>query len=237
MNQHTDPTELPASFFADVAAVSPAAPPGVRSSEGLTGWKPTKSMLWYDSIIDDILANPGTSIKETAKRLGRHPQTISLVVGSDLFRARWAQRRAQFNDALESRLTAKLAVVAEKSLDATIQILDKKRESIPLPVLNDVVKNSLDRLGYGPSAPQAAPAVQVNVSSNVVSAEALARARENLKVLEAKTINPKDSPAQRASVDRTFEPEGFPREASVRQSGSETPAGSAGNQLGAEGED
>jgi len=223
MNQHTDPTELPASFFADVAAVTPTSgpPPGVRSSEGLTGWKPTKSMLWYDSIIDDILANPGTSIKETAKRLGRHPQTISLVVGSDLFRARWAQRRAQFNDALESRLTAKLAVVAEKSLDATIQILDKKRESIPLPVLNDVVKNSLDRLGYGPSAPQAAPAVQVNVSSNVVSAEALARARENLKVLEAKTINP------------------VPREASVRQSGSgsETPAGSAGNQLGAEGED
>ena len=235
MNQHTDPTELPASFFADVAAVTPTSgpPPGVRSSEGLTGWKPTKSMLWYDSIIDDILANPGTSIKETAKRLGRHPQTISLVVGSDLFRARWAQRRAQFNDALESRLTAKLAVVAEKSLDATIQILDKKRESIPLPVLNDVVKNSLDRLGYGPTQPQA-PAVQVNVSSNVVSAEALARARENLKVLEAKTV----SPAQRASGDSIFGAEGsVPREASVRQSGSETPAGSAGNQLGAEGED
>ena len=214
MNQHTDPTELPASFFADVAAVTPTSgpPPGVRSSEGLTGWKPTKSMLWYDSIIDDILANPGTSIKETAKRLGRHPQTISLVVGSDLFRARWAQRRAQFNDALESRLTAKLAVVAEKSLDATIQILDKKRESIPLPVLNDVVKNSLDRLGYGPSAPSAPPAVQVNVSSNVVSAEALARARENLKVLEAKTV----SPAQRASVDR-----GSQTDSAGSQSGSE----------------
>jgi hypothetical protein len=175
-------------------------------------------MLWYDSIIDDILANPGTSIKETAKRLGRHPQTISLVVGSDLFRARWAQRRAQFNDALESRLTAKLAVVAEKSLDATIQILDKKRESIPLPVLNDVVKNSLDRLGYGPSAPQAAPAVQVNVSSNVVSAEALARARENLKVLEAKTIGPQ-----------------VPREAGVRQSS--PPTDSAGSQSGLEGGD
>ena len=181
MNHHSDPRDLPTSFLAG-ASFFPTK-----------GAKQPGSMLWYDSIIDDILANPGTSIKDTAARLGRNPSTISAIVGADLFKARWAQRRAQFNDALDERLTAKLASVAEKSLDATIEVLDKKRDTIPLPVLNEVVKNSLDRLGYAPQtvAPQAP--VQVNVSSNVVSAEALARARENLRVLESHAKRASDS--------------------------------------------
>jgi hypothetical protein len=141
----------------------------------------TSTLPWYDSIIDDILTNPGTTITDTAKRLGRSRSTISAIVSSDLFRARWAQRREQFSAALDERLTRKLATVAEKGLDATIDILEKKRDSIPLPVLNETVKNSLDRLGYGPSPSVPAPVV---VNNNVVSAEALAAARENLKTIE-----------------------------------------------------
>jgi hypothetical protein len=137
-------------------------------------------LMWYDDIIDDILGHPGTTMKDTARRLGRAATTICAIVSSDLFKARWTQRREQFNAALDERLTRKLASVAEKGLDATLEILDKKRDSIPLPVLNETVKNSLDRLGYGPSPPTA----PVVINNNVVSAEALAKARENLRTID-----------------------------------------------------
>ena len=192
MNERPDPNELPASFWMDVTAL-PHTPRGTPRTTGSGQWKPISSLVWYDSIIDDILANPGTRLKDTAARLGRAATTISSVVSSDLFKARWAQRREQFNQALDERLTRKLATVAEKGLDATIEILEKKRDSIPLPVLNETVKNSLDRLGYGPSAPAAPPVI---VNNNVVSAEALAAARDNLRTIEthAKRVSDSSSP-------------------------------------------
>ena len=156
--------------------------------EGLESVTPAKrvtgrSMLWYDGIIDDLLANPGTLVKDIALRLGRHEHTISTIMASDLFKSRYAQRRAQFNEMLNDRIHAKLTMVAEKALDSTISALDKKRDAIPLPILKDIAQVSLDRLGYGPKA--AGTAVQVNVNTaNVVSPEALASAREKLRLIE-----------------------------------------------------
>ena len=189
MNERPDPTELPASFWMDAANL-PHRHHGPPRTTGTGAWKPVSSLVWYDSIIDDILANPGTTLKATAARLGRSNTTISSVVSSDLFKARWVQRREQFSQALDERLTRKLAAVAEKGLDATIEILEKKRDSIPLPVLNETVKNSLDRLGYGPSPPPAAPVI---VNNNVVSAEALAAARDNLRTIETHAKRASDS--------------------------------------------
>jgi len=143
--------------------------------------KAAGSMLWYDNIIDDLLANPGTSLADVARRLGRSPSTIYTICGSDLFKARYSQRRAQFEDELDRRMVAKITKAADLALDATIEHLEKKRDAIPLPVLNELTKNTLDRLGYGPSM-RDTPAVVVN--NNVVSAEALAAAREKLKVVE-----------------------------------------------------
>ena len=116
--------ELPADFFAEVKDAKPD--PGPKISVALK---------WYDGIIDDILANPGTTVKDTAARLGRSPSTISAITNSDLFKARWEQRRAQFSMALDMHLSQKLAQVAEKALQHTITALDKKQDSIPLPIL------------------------------------------------------------------------------------------------------
>jgi hypothetical protein len=169
--------ELPSDFFSDVA--------DARAVPNVTGGpRPSVAMKWYDGIIDDILANPGTTVKDTAARLGRHPGTISAICSSDLFKARWEQRRAQFSMALDLHLSQKLAQVAEKALDHTIEALDKKRDSIPLPILKDLALGSLDRLGYGPSREAAAPVnVQIN-NGTAASPEALARAREKMRELE-----------------------------------------------------
>jgi hypothetical protein len=88
--------------------------------------------------------------------------------------------------ALDLHLSQKLASVAEKALDHTIEQLDKKRDTIPLPILKDLALGSLDRLGYGPK-PAPAAAVQVNVNAGAASPEALERARERMRALELRS--------------------------------------------------
>jgi hypothetical protein len=194
----------PTSFFGDLADTK-ATRNVFGGADGKYGWKPSSVMLWYDGIIDDLLANPGTSIKDTAKRLGRHPHTISLIASSDLFKARYEQRRKDYNDKLHDRLTAKLTEVAEKALDHTITALDQKRESVPLPLLHEIAKGSLDRLGYAPqsSSPIGATVINNNiVAAGTVSPEALARARSHLRDLQLKTItNPSSPPVAGPKVE------------------------------------
>lgn len=179
--------ELPDDFFRDIK------PKDNRSWEFKRSTM--RGMVWYDSIIDDILAHPGTSLKETAARLNRAPNTIYLIVGSDLFKARWAQRRAKYNDDLDLRLTGKIAKLAEITLDATIAAVEAKRESMPIQHLKDIGKDALDRLGYGAPRSEASPGVHVHVNNNAsavaatqVSGESLARAREAMRQLNSMQI-------------------------------------------------
>jgi hypothetical protein len=183
--------EIPSDFFDGIKEAKPV--------DNVSGHlKPSAALKWYDGIIDDILANPGTTIKDTAARLGRNPGTISAIMNSDLFKSRWDQRRAQFSMALDLHLSQKLAQVAEKALEHTITQLDKKRDTIPLPILKDLALGTLDRLGYGPSRSESSP-VNVNIN-NVATAspEALARARDRMKELEL-VANPREASVRKSS--------------------------------------
>lgn len=156
----------------------------------------TKAMLWHNAIIDDILAHPGTTQKDIAVRLGKSPVTIGYIVNSDLFKMQLAQRREQFTRDLDERLIGKIASLAELAIDLTTEKLTTQRTGVPLPLLNDVMTKSLDRLGYGPKT--APPAVQVNVNQNngtqqvvaPVSALALAEARATLRTVESSRSDP-----------------------------------------------
>jgi len=173
--------EIPGDLFKELESVQPARP---------APHQPSVAQRWYDGIIDDILANPGTTIKDTAARLGRSPSTISAICNSDLFKARWEQRRAAFSVALDLHLSQKLAQVAEKALDHTIAALDRTQDKTPIPILKDLAMQSLDRLGYSPSRSESpAASVQVNVNSGAASAEGLDRARRAIE-LRAKRVPP-----------------------------------------------
>lgn len=195
--------EIPDSFFGDISVGVSAARDLVANlghpvPQGV--WQPQKVLPWYDAIIDDMFAHPGCTMKETAARLARSPVTIGLIVRSDLFKTRYAQRRAAYNDEIQHRLTGKLVAVAEAALDHTLTALDKKKDSVPLPLLNEITNRALDRLGYGPSAQPANPAVQVNVNTGdtsvQVGAEALAAARDKLRIVEGRNAaGPRSAPA------------------------------------------
>ena len=121
-------------------------------------------MLWYfDAIIDFMIANPGASNKEIGDHVRRGPQTITYIINSDLFKARYVQRKEEYIKQHDFGLLQKNTKIAHASLDAILSTLEKKKDAIPLASLSELSKNSLEALGYG--APKPAAAVSVNVSN------------------------------------------------------------------------
>lgn len=154
---------------------------------------------WHDAIIDLLLLEPAITQGEISKRLKRGYATISLVMNSDLFKARYEQRRREFQQCVHEGIKDKLVKVANLGLELTLETLDKKRTSIEISDLVDITEGALDRLGYAP--PKAGNAsVQVNVNAPTmvapVSREALESARATLrdyekgKLIEGKVNSP-----------------------------------------------
>jgi hypothetical protein len=147
--------------------------------------KATRKMRWwYESLADHMIANPNATQNEIAAAFQRNPATISTVINTDAFKAYYRQRRAHHTDKLDAAVRDKLFKVSSKSLDYMLEVLDKKRDTVPLETLTRISDSALKNLGYG--AP-ASPGVNVNVNTapqNVtvaVSVEDLERAREALR--------------------------------------------------------
>ena len=129
-------------------------------------WQPQKISWWYDAILDLMLLHPEWSKKDIAADLKVTPAAIYLITNSDIFKARFAQRREEFNGRLDGSIHARLLAVADKSLAIIGDVLEKKRDSIPLPQLREIAEGALDRLGYGVSKNAPPATTQVNVQVN-----------------------------------------------------------------------
>jgi hypothetical protein len=135
---------------------------------------------WYPAIADWMLRNPGRPMKDCAAELGKAENTIYMIAGTDMFRDYLAKRRAMYREQHDFALVSKVTQVAEASLDLILDRLDKKRDAVPMDLL--------DRLGYGAKP---APMVQINTSVDnrhvtvPVSLDALAEARATLRRAEA----------------------------------------------------
>jgi hypothetical protein len=144
------------------------APSGRAQLTGAAGYA-NRWRWWYESIIDWMIANPHGDIKDCAVSLGKHPQTISLITKTDLFKEHFARRRAEWRERHDFAIISKTTKVAEQSLDLLLDRMEKKRDSVPIEMLERISTSALDRLGY---SPKAAPAVQFNntVQTNVIQA-------------------------------------------------------------------
>lgn len=121
--------------------------------------------FWYDAIIDWMLMNPDKNLRDCAKALGRGEGTIYSITSSDIFKARLAQRRQDYNDQLAQGIGDAASGVALAALTEIRKRINENAAKIPTVVLNDIANKSLERLGYG-SAPVAPPAVQINHTTN-----------------------------------------------------------------------
>lgn len=137
---------------------------------------------WYDGIIDWMIANPGKKLYECAEHFGKGASTISLIVNSDAFKMRLAERRKEFEHIHDAAIIGKTTEVALKALDVMLDQLDKKRDKIPLKDANEIANTALQRLGYG-----AKPSTVVNVGNGAgatvvqVSRETLEASRKSIR--------------------------------------------------------
>jgi hypothetical protein len=177
-------------------------PLGVRENDAavVPGARKNSFRIWYDAIIDLLLLDPTLRQYEIAKKLNRAPVTISLVMNSDLFKARYEQRKAAHNAAIHSKLNGQMVQVADLGLQLILETMKSKRDKIPLETLVDTTTDTLDRLGFGVPKGQRDPVpgigVQVNNTMVVapVSREVLESARAQLREIEGKIVTGEIAP-------------------------------------------
>jgi len=175
--------------------------------------KTTRKMRWwYESLADFMVANPRATQNEIAQHFGRGVSTISTIVNTDAFKAYFRQRRDQHVAILDASVRDKLLNVADKSLELMLEHMEKKRDTIPLEVLQRATESTLKSLGYGASAPT--PATVVNVNHNAVipvavSVNDLEAAREALRRSQMRTIDVTPDPAPALPVPSTPSLEGL----------------------------
>ena len=147
---------------------------------------------WHDHIIDDMLANPFSTLAERGKRLGYSPAWLHTLTKSDMFQAAYRARKGSLNDQLRDSIALKMGKVADKHLEVMLEQLETKRTNIPFADLAASTNTVLERLGFG--SPKGSAQTVVNVQQNgsyapaPVSAEVLAEARARLRSNEAKLI-------------------------------------------------
>ncbi len=148
---------------------------------------------WYTAIADLMIAEPHLRQEEIAFRLNRHPNTINMIVNTDLFRTYLSHRKAQFREQSNEVLTSKMTAVATGALDLILERMEKKRDQIPFQSLESLSGSMLDKLGYGVTP----VGVQINQTNSfqqndnrsvVISAspQALEEARQALRLAEAR---------------------------------------------------
>lgn len=169
-------------------------------------WQPRTFSWWYDAIIDEMLASPQSTKKQIAAKLGIAYATIILITTSDLFRMRFEMRRGLLNDDITAHISHQLSKVASKTLDLTLDVLERKQDSIPLPQLVDLQEKVLTRLGYGlpqregrdhpqinvnvqQNAPPQTTEVRIN-ASDLASARAALRRNEEVRLIESQVLPP-----------------------------------------------
>lgn len=152
---------------------------------------------WHDKMVEYIVLNPAISQKELARLIGRSEGTVNLVVKSDMFQARLAQRRDALRERIDQTISQKLLKVADLGLEVVTEQLETKRGALPFAATTEFVGNILERLGYGTKPSSPSTQVQVNVGSAPVavpvSSEALAAARQAL--LASNAARARETPA------------------------------------------
>lgn len=81
----------------------------------------------HDGMIDEILLNPAMSQGELAKRFGYSQTWISIVVNSDAFKERLAERKGELMDPIiRASIQEKADAAANRALDRLMERLDNE---------------------------------------------------------------------------------------------------------------
>ena len=101
----------------------------------------------HDAIIDEILVDPAVSQNELAKRFGFTTSWMSIIINSDAFKNRLAERKGELIDPkITASIEDRLESLAKVSLD---RLMERVESSVPLKPLELV---AIAKLGTGDRA-------------------------------------------------------------------------------------
>lgn len=148
-------------------------------------------LWWYNAISDLMISSPELKMREIADRLKRHPNTISLIMGSDMFKEFHAQRLAEWRRRHDTLLLNKLTQVGEKALDNLLSQLETKKDKVPIGMVHEIATGALDRLGYAPKTSPQITIDQRDQSQKVViqgiTASDLEEARNAMRIAQERS--------------------------------------------------
>ena len=159
---------------------------------------PVKSYQ-YDAVIDLMLLEPGISLSEIARRLGKSPAWMTWLTKSDAFRDMYEERRRLKNQQVHEELHLALTKVARQGLDILSTRMEKNPNAVGIQQALDVADKALERLGYGVKLP--GTLIDARSQMQVVLSEAdFAKAQAVVRGLEAENAaKPGASPPVLAS--------------------------------------
>lgn len=162
------------------------APVRVGPRGGTTTQPPKKMNHTYEAIVDLMLTHPEWRNTDIAKHLNYSLAWLSVITGTDMFKAYYASRRAAFNQAVNERISGKLSEATEEALDSLIEGIKTKGAAMTVIERKEVADTLLQRLGYGVKT---GPTVVNNVNAVAetvvaVDRDVLVQARQSLRAVE-----------------------------------------------------
>lgn len=151
-----------------------------------------KLSWWHESIIDWMLLQPEGRLGDCAREFNVTQSWLSIIVNSDLFRARLAQRRAELAGEIGATVIDRLSGIAGQALESIAEKIEKEKTKIPIGELRETAEMSLNALGYGGRA-----APTQHASGNVynfngpthVSRDVLEAARGKMRLVGARAVD------------------------------------------------
>ena len=134
----------------------------------------------HDAILDWLLMNPTATLTQMGQALGYSAPWLSLVINSDLFQAKYNERRQGIESAIASDIPAKMRVLAQMGLE---KLAGKMALSQDPEFILETTDKMLHRLGY---APTKGPTTvqQTNVQQNVYAVDASTLAKHRERIVE-----------------------------------------------------
>lgn len=146
-----------------------------------------KLSWWHESIIDWMLLHPEGKLAHCAKEFSVSASWLSIIVNSDLFRARLAVRRAELAGEIGATVVDRLSGIAGQALESIAERIEREKDKLPIGELRETASMALDALGYsGKKNSGAAPANVYNFNGpTAVSPSVLEAARRNMRIVGA----------------------------------------------------
>lgn len=148
-----------------------------------------KLSWWHESIIDWMLLHPEGRLGDCAREFDCTQTWLSVIVNSDLFRARLAMRRAELAGEIGATVIDRLSGIAGQALESIAEKIERERTKLPMGELRETATMALNALGYGARSSPAQHA-----SNNVynfngpthVSRDVLDAARSKMRLVGAR---------------------------------------------------